>query len=50
VRVQLSDAWGPFNACRSLWGAEATVEGRTIELTAGARDVAVIALDQANDE
>jgi beta-galactosidase len=44
VRVRLSEAWGPFTACRSLWGAGATVDGRTIELTAGARDVAVIAL------
>jgi beta-galactosidase len=44
VRLQLSEAWGPFTACRSLWGAQAAVDGRTIELTAGARDVAVIAL------
>jgi beta-galactosidase len=44
VRLELSPAWGPFSACRSLWGAEATVDGRTVALTAGARDVAVIAL------
>jgi beta-galactosidase len=44
VRVQLSEAWGPFTECRTLWGAEATVDGRTIELIAGARDVAVLAL------
>jgi beta-galactosidase len=44
VRVELSESWGPFASCRSLWGAEATVDGRTIELVAGARDVAVLAL------
>jgi beta-galactosidase len=44
VRVRLSERWGPFSACRSLWGAQATVQGRTIELTAGARDVAVLEL------
>jgi beta-galactosidase len=45
VELQLSGAWGPFTSCRSLWGAEATVDGRTVTLTAGARDVAVIALE-----
>jgi hypothetical protein len=44
VRVRLSDAWGPFTSCRTLWGAEAIVDGRTIELVAGARDVAVLEL------
>ena len=44
ARLVLSEAWGPFTACRTLWGAEATVEGRTVELVAGARDVAVLAL------
>jgi beta-galactosidase len=44
VRLELGDAWGPFSSCRSLWGAEATIDGRTLTLTAGARDVAVIAL------
>ena len=44
VRVQLSEDWGPFTTCRTLWGAEATVDGRTVELVAGARDVAVLAL------
>ena len=44
VRLELGDRWGPFRACRSLWGGEATVDGRRITLTAGARDVAVIAL------
>jgi beta-galactosidase len=44
VRVRMSEAWGPFTSCRSLWGAEATVDGRTVELTAGPRDVTVIAL------
>ena len=44
VNLALSEAWGPFSASRSLWGSEATVEGRTVTLTAGARDVAVIGL------
>jgi beta-galactosidase len=44
VRLALSASWGPFSRCRSLWGAEAEVEGRVVTLTAGARDVAVIAL------
>jgi len=44
VRLEISEAWGPFSSCQSLWGAEAAVEGRTVTLTAGARDVAVIVL------
>ncbi len=44
VRLTFGEAWGPYTTARALWGAEATVEGRTMELTAGARDVAVIAL------
>jgi beta-galactosidase len=45
VRLWVSEVWGPFSSCRSLWGAEAVVEGRTVMLNAGARDVAVIALE-----
>ena len=44
VRLELDEAWGPFSSARSLWGAEATAAGRSVTLTAGARDVAVIAL------
>jgi len=46
VRLKLSDAYGPFSAVRSLWGADAAVvvDGHTMVLTAGARDVCVIAL------
>jgi beta-galactosidase len=44
VRLTLSDAWGPFSASESLWGPGAEVSGRTVTLTASARDVAVIAL------
>ena len=44
VRITLGQAWGPFTTGRSLWGAEATVEGRVVSMTAGARDVAVLAL------
>lgn len=45
VRLELADAWGPFASACSLWGAEAAVDGRTVSLTAGARDVAVVRLD-----
>jgi beta-galactosidase len=45
VRLWVSEAWGPFSSCRSLWGADAVVEGHTVMLNAGARDVAVIALE-----
>ena len=44
VRLTLGPAWGPFSTVRSLWGAEATVDGRVVSMTAGARDVAVLAL------
>jgi beta-galactosidase len=45
VRLDLSAAWGPFRKARTLWGAEARVDGRAIALTAGARDVVVVALE-----
>ncbi len=45
VQIELATAWGPFKKARRLWGAEAKVDGRTVMLTAGARDVAVIALE-----
>ncbi len=44
VRLELGEAWEQFSSSHSLWGAEATVDGRIVTLTAGARDVAVIAL------
>jgi beta-galactosidase len=44
VHLELGEAWGTFSHSSSLWGAEASVTGRTITLTATARDVAVIAL------
>jgi beta-galactosidase len=44
ARLVLGEAWGPYTIARTLWGAKATVEGRTIELLAAARDVSVIAL------
>jgi beta-galactosidase len=44
VHLELGEAWGPFASEHSLWGAEETVNGRTIILIAEARDVAVIAL------
>lgn len=45
VRLELSDAWGPFSSSRSLWGADATFEGRTLTLSANARDVTVLKLE-----
>jgi len=44
VQVRLSAAWGPFSATTTLWGAEATIDGRTLTLTSPARDVTVLAL------
>ena len=44
VRLELSEAWGPFASARTLWGAEAQIEGRIVTLAAGARDVTVLAL------
>ena len=44
VLLTLSEAWGPFSSSESLWGSGAQVSGRTVTLTADARDVAVIAL------
>jgi len=45
VRLQINEAWGPFTSCRSLWGVQAMVEDRAVTLTAGARDVTVLALE-----
>jgi len=45
VRLELGAAWGPYSSCRSLWGGEASADGRFITLTAPARDVAVLALE-----
>ena len=28
VRLELSAAWGPFSSCHSLWGGEASADGR----------------------
>ncbi|GIV77749.1 MAG: beta-galactosidase YesZ [Litorilinea sp.] len=44
VRLSLSPAWGPFQGSETLWGAPAAVAGRTVELTAPARDVTVLRL------
>jgi beta-galactosidase len=44
VRLTLGEKWGPYSSARSVWGVEATVSGRTLSLTANARDMAVIAL------
>jgi beta-galactosidase len=44
VRLELGPQWGPFSAARTLWGAQASCAGRSVELTAPARDVAIIEL------
>ena len=37
VVLEVGEAWGTFDAARTLWGAEATRHGSTLELTAPAR-------------
>jgi beta-galactosidase len=44
IRLELGSNWRPFSRSHSLWGALAEVEGRSVTLTAGARDVSVLAL------
>jgi len=44
VRLDLSDAWGPYAAADTLWGAPLEAQGRVMTLTAPARDVTVAAL------
>jgi hypothetical protein len=44
VRLTVDERWGRFEAARTLWGAEAEVDGGTVTLTAPARDVTVLAL------
>lgn len=44
VTVTLGDALAPVTAATTRWGASPTVAGRTVTLTVGARDVAVLAL------
>ncbi|MBN1936415.1 MAG: beta-galactosidase [Anaerolineae bacterium] len=50
VRLTLSAQWGPFAAGKSLWGNEAQVRDRIVELTAPSRDVTVIELTAAADD
>jgi beta-galactosidase len=45
VRIIPSHAWGPYKKIRTLWGSQASMDGRTIVLTACARDVTVLALE-----
>jgi beta-galactosidase len=45
VQLTLRDCLGEFSKTRTLWGAQATCAGRTVELTAPARDVTVLELD-----
>ncbi|MCP4405875.1 MAG: beta-galactosidase [bacterium] len=45
VRLTLSSELGSFTNAKTLWGSSASVEDGIIVLTAGARDVTVLALD-----
>jgi beta-galactosidase len=46
VRLEVDERWGELHGCQSLWGAEGTVDaGNVVRVTAGARDVAVLALE-----
>ena len=45
VRARLNGVWRGKRAGRSLWGAEAAMDGDVITLVAQARDVTVIALE-----
>jgi beta-galactosidase len=42
--LELSEAWGPYAASDTLWGAPLDVQGRIITLTAPPRDVTIAAL------
>jgi beta-galactosidase len=44
VRVDVGEIGGAFTTATRHWGADAEVEGRTVVLTAPARDVTVLAL------
>lgn len=44
VRLLFGSAWGPFQSATPLWGAEATVSGRSVTLVAPPRDVCVFHL------
>ncbi|MGQ9687134.1 MAG: hypothetical protein ACUVT2_12630 [Thiobacillaceae bacterium] len=45
VRLELGQAWGPYTAARTLWGAQAQVQFRLVELTIPGRDVTVLELN-----
>jgi beta-galactosidase len=44
VRLELGASWGPYARARTLWGNAAQISGRTITVTVGGRDAAVLAL------
>jgi beta-galactosidase len=44
VQLELGQQWGPFQKAATLWGASASCDGRTLALTAPARDVTVLEL------
>jgi hypothetical protein len=45
VQLTLRDRLGTFSKTRTVWGAQASCAGRTVELTAPARDVTVLELE-----
>lgn len=44
VRLELGAAFGPFSTARTVWGGTASCDGRTVTLSAPARDVTVLEL------
>jgi beta-galactosidase len=44
VRLNVREGVGEFSATRTVWGSEARSDGRTVTLTAPARDVSVLEL------
>jgi beta-galactosidase len=46
VQLALRDCLGDFSHTRTVWGAQANCDGRTIQLTAPPRDVTVLELAQ----
>jgi beta-galactosidase len=44
VQLNVREHWGEFWTSRTLWGSEATCDGRAITLTVAARDVTVLEL------
>src|SRR3989440_7872846 len=46
VQLNVRERLGGFSATRTVWGSEASCDGRLIKLTAPARDITVLELVQ----